>query len=276
MLPGLFMMMVITSCDSDDNELIRTDPGTIAVSNIIAYFPFDREPAGGASVEYSQETIRFVRSIGDGSFVEGRKGNAYQGSTGQSCLEFDVTKVSVFTTLEEFTISCWLKTSATASGSSRILGINGADSLMGTISLIRESRPTGDSLDLRLYFHNDSADISSIGASIAEFLNNEWFHLAALYRQDSSKLEFYVNGSLVFSGDAAGDESNPALFQDINFRSDITKIYFGAWEQQLAGTPEPWMSYFDGLIDEFRIYNKALSGEELFNLYQAELSQADK
>lgn len=276
MLSGLAMITVFASCDSDDAEMVRVDPGTIAASNIIAYFPFDREPAGGAAVEFSRETIRFVRSIGGGTFVEGRNGNAYQGSIALSSLEFDVTRVSVFTTLEEFTLSCWLKTPATASGSSKIFGINGGDTLMGNIALIRESRPTGDSVDLRLYFYSDSSQNNSIRISTAEFLNNEWFHLAALYHKDSSRMEFYVNGNPVFSGSAAGNDSTSPLPGDITFRNDISKIYFGAWEQQLTGTPEPWMSFFDGLIDEFRIFNKALSGEELFNLYEAELSQVDK
>lgn len=280
-LPGLVLLFF--SCDKNNDDLVRIDPGTVAASYIIAYFPFDREPAGGAAVEYSGETIRFVRKTGSGSFVEGRRGNAYQGSTEQSCLEYDVKKVSIFTTLEDFTLACWLKAPSTVSGSSKIFGMDGGDSLMGNISLTRESRPEGDSVDLKLYFYGDSSHDRrdyEIRANKREFLNNDWFHLAALYRKNSSTMEFYVNGNLVFSqvnyAEPITESSIPPLLEGITFRNDISKIYFGAWKQQLTGTPEPWMSYYDGLIDEFRIYNKALSGEELFNLYQAELSQVEE
>lgn len=280
---GLVVMFFTFSCDNDDVDSVRTDPDTVAASNLIAYFPFDREPAGGAAVEFSSETIRFVRLIGSGSFVEGRRGNAYQGSTDQSCLEFDVRKVSIFTTLEDFTLACWLKAPASVSGSARIFAMDGGDPVMGNISLTREGQPAGDSLELKLYFFDDSSfnrKDHEIRASSQQFLNNDWFHLAALYRKDSSTMEFYVNGERVFSqvnyADTVTENSIPPLLEGITFRNDISKIYFGAWEQQLAGTPEPWMSYYDGLIDEFRIFNKALSGEELFNLYEAELSQVEE
>lgn len=280
-LTGLFVIMFLSSCDNDD-VVVRIDPGTVAAPNIIAYFPFDREPAGGAAVEYSRETIRYVRTIGNGSFVAGRNGNAYQGSNTQSCLEFDVAKVSIFTTLEDFTLACWLKTTTTT-GSSKIFGMDGGDSLMGNLSLTRESHTGGDSAGLKLYFFDDSSQKGNdheISAFSPEFMGNEWFHLAALYRKDSSTMELYVNGKLItkqvnYSGqDTAGN--NHTLLGEISFRNDISKLYFGAWKQQLAGVPDPWMSYYDGLIDEFRMYNKALSEVELFNLYEAELSQVEE
>lgn len=280
-LIGLFVIMFSSSCDNDD-VVVRIDPETVATSNIVAYFPFDREPAGGAAVEYSGETIRYVRKIGNGSFVAGRNGNAYQGSYTQSCLEFDVAKVSIFTTLEDFTLACWLKTTTTP-GSSKIFGMDGGDSLMGNLSLTRESRPENDSVELELYFFDDSSQSGNdheLGVTRPEFMDNEWFHLAALYRKDSSTMEFYVNGKLItkqvnYSGQDTAD-NNHTLLGEISFRNDISKLYFGAWQQQLAGVPDPWMSYYDGLIDEFRIYNKALSEVELFNLYEAELSQVEE
>ena len=34
------------------------------------------------------------------------------------------------------------------------------------------------------------------------------------------------------------------------------KDYFGAWPQQIAGTPEGWMTYYHGMVDELRIYKR--------------------
>jgi hypothetical protein len=55
----------------------------------------------------------------------------------------------------------------------------------------------------------------------------------------------------------------------------MTKIHFGAWPQQIAGTPESWMTYYRGLVDEFRIYKKALTADEVMDLYEAEVTQIE-
>ena len=56
----------------------------------------------------------------------------------------------------------------------------------------------------------------------------------------------------------------------------MSKIYFGVWPQQIAGTPEGYMAYFKGLVDEFRIYNKALTDNEVMDLYEAEVGQINE
>ncbi len=53
----------------------------------------------------------------------------------------------------------------------------------------------------------------------------------------------------------------------------MTRIRFGAWAQQVAGNPEGWMTFYRGMVDEFRVYNKALTEAEILALYQAEVTQ---
>ena len=71
---------------------------------------------------------------------------------------------------------------------------------------------------------------------------NTWSHVAVTY--DSSSLKFYLNGSLVFS---------KALTGTITTSNDPLRI----------GGNTIWGEYFKGLIDEVRIYNKALSAGEI-------------
>lgn len=269
--------------DEDDNGNGTTDPNTIASANLIAYFPFDDEPAAGEVVEYSNNSITFVRKAGDGSFVDGRRGNAYQGSETENYLEYDIAASSPFSTLDEFTLTCWIKTPVTTTGAAKIFSINGGDPFMGNVALIQESQPQGDSVDLKLYLFDSESEEwkgQDIRINKSQFLNDKWFHLAALYRKSSSTMEFFANGEQVFSqvkyaGPLPESGSQP-LLEDIALGSDMSKIYFGAWPQQLAGTPESWMLYYKGLVDEFRIYNKALTEDEIGNLYEAEVSQINE
>jgi hypothetical protein len=276
----------VSSCkkDSDNSgNSGKTDPGTIAASNLIAYFPFDTEPTAGSAVPNSNGTITYVRKVGGATFAPGRRGNAYQGAATESYLEYNVATGSPFSSLDEFTLSCWIKTPVTTTGAAKIFSINGGDPFMGNIALIQESQPTGDSVDMKLYLF-DSASPEWKGQDLRinkpQFLNDKWFHLTALYRKATSTMEFWANGEKVFeqikyAGPVPQTGTQP-LLQGITLGSDMSKIYFGVWPQQIAGTPESWMTYYKGLVDEFRIYNKALSEQEIKDLYTAEVSQINQ
>lgn len=273
----------MSSCNKDDNSGNnngnKVDPGTIATSNLIAYFPFDSEPTAGSSVSNST-SITFVRKVGNVTFVPGRRGNAYQGNSAESYLEYDVAPGSPFASMQEFTIATWIKTPVTTTGAAKIFSLNGGDVFMGNLALIQESQATGDSVDMKVYLF-DSASPDWKGQDIRmnkkEFTNDKWFHFAAVYRMSTSTLELYANGKRVASqvkyAGPVPTTGNQPLLEGITLGSDMSKIYFGAWPQQIAGTPESWMTYFKGMIDEFRIYNKALTDQELTDLYNAEVSQ---
>jgi len=76
---------------------------------------------------------------------------------------------------------------------------------------------------------------------------NVWYH--ACFTHDGSKLKLYVNGILVNTVDAIGN----IYLNNINV--EIGKV---------AGLPT---GYFNGIIDEVLIYNRALSEEEIKKLY---------
>lgn len=81
-----------------------------------------------------------------------------------------------------------------------------------------------------------------------------WYHVVGTY--DGSNVKIYVNGNLV--------DSKPASGKMKDFGSDI---YIGR-----QGNRSDYYSttyHLPGSIDDVRIYNKALSAEEILNLYQS-------
>lgn len=273
---------ILTSCSKDPVDPFegKTDPSTIASASLIAYFPFESEPAAGTVVEKSGSTISYVKKVGAAGFVVGRRGNAFQGSATQAYLEYNVAAGSALKTLDEFTLSCWLKTPNTTSGASKIFNLNGGDAFMGNLVLMQESQPLGDSVDVKFYLF-DSSSTEWKGQDVRKqsdkFLNDKWFHIVALYRKSSSTIELYANGKLVltgirYSGPVPAAGGAQPLLGPITLGSDMTKIHFGAWAQQIAGTPETWMNYYKGIVDEFRVFNKALTAAEVKSLYDAEVT----
>lgn len=76
---------------------------------------------------------------------------------------------------------------------------------------------------------------------------NEWQHLAAVYR--GTEMVVFKNGIKAIAPFPSGADGQTA-----------NRLTIG----QTAG---PWSEYFHGLIDEVRIYSRALSDDEVMNLY---------
>ena len=52
---------------------------------------------------------------------------------------------------------------------------------------------------------------------------------------------------------------------------NATKFVFGCYKQSLpGGTPDAWVKNYDGGLDEFRIYSKALADADVKALYDLE------
>ena len=75
---------------------------------------------------------------------------------------------------------------------------------------------------------------------------NTWYHVVGTY--DNSSMKLYVNGTLVDSYSADGN-------------IDYDPVPYGAYIGLFKDNNEA--NYFDGLIDEVQIWNRALSWEEI-------------
>lgn len=277
----VFGSAMLNSCKKDNNNDTtggKTDPGTIASSNLVAYFPLN---AQSEEVTNATGKITWSKMAGAGSFVPGRRGNAYQGSASQAYLEYTLSADNPFKTMSEFSIAMWIKSPAITNGSESILSLDGGDATMGNLDILQEGG-TGDSIDIKFYLNSNISPTwtgQDVSKQATAFLNDKWFHLVALYNKTTSTMELYANGKLVvssirYSGPKPTTGDQP-LLGAMGFNPNMTTLRFGAWPQQIAGNPQSWMMYYNGMIDEVRIYNKALSAAEVQSLYNAELSQVN-
>src|SRR5262249_21949187 len=132
------------------------------------------------------------------------------------------------------TLEAWVKPNAFAAAS----------------SMIMKEEPNG--LTYALYAANDgpappvtlvsAGGVDSYATSSTNLPIGSWSHLAATY--DGSLLKLYINGNLVSSLGITGllDTSNGVL---------------------RIGGNSIWGEYFNGLIDDVRIYNRALNQAEV-------------
>lgn len=267
--------LMFTSCKKDEAEdpyAGKTNPSTIASANLVAYFPFE---SATASIEKG-DGITYTKKGGAATFATGRRGNAYKGAATEAYLEYAVASTNVFKSMSEFTMGAWIKTPA-AGGAADIFQLNGGDGFMGNLVFMLEGGSNADSLDIKGYLYNSTTEWKGqdIRKSHKSFLSDKWVHIVYSYNKTTSTETLYANGlpvatSVRFSGPEVGGVQ-PALGA-ITFGTDMSKILIGSWPQLLDGTGADWMKFYPGLLDELRIYNKALTDAEVKALYDAEIT----
>lgn len=186
---------------------------------------------------------------------EGQSGKALSGYA-----ECKVDKALVFGGNDPFTLEAWVKPEASDRTSPIIT--KGNDEWMSTESYglqrrVTTDEETGETEDvLEFYIYNTVYDEESglygkVAASIPTPENwaGEWHHVAGTF--DGENLTLYLDGEAV------------ATAQDTNgIKTGGNAVGIGAdvsYDAQNPNVP----ATFEGLIDSVRIYNRALSAEEL-------------
>ena len=119
-------------------------------------------------------------------------------------------------------------------------------------------------LKIRLQGVNTANTISMNSASAALNSRNQWHHAAMSFGSDGMVL--YLDGEIMASkasykgglGSSSGGVGNKE------------PLVIGANTLQSGDlTPYPLEEYFSGTVDEFRIYDRQLSQEEIFEVMEA-------
>lgn len=250
----------------------------VAPANIVAHFPFD-----GNVTDVKGGVTGGAMSGTGGSFVPGIKGQAYQGfldpvqNKGTSWISY--TNPGPVATLTSFTISLWVNTAKHDGGAQGLFALAKQDgSFWGNFFLFIEgNNSSSNRMFMKLHFEKNTANfiehwIEPHGFGAIDYrpddMYNAWRHISFSYDAATSKVAFYISGQKLplpaGMEDRAADGSGTPLGA-LNFKN-ATKFIIGGFQNQLGApfnSPEPWMLPYTGKLDEFRIYNKALSAQEI-------------
>jgi hypothetical protein len=269
--------ITLSSCSKDDDPNAgKTDPSTIATTNLIAYFPFD----GNATEKIASLTPSVETAV---TYVTGRRGQAYQGAE-LAHLLYTLPAASKMKTLTSFSVAMWIKSPlVTGDPEITIFEIGKSDDLFwGNLKLgLLRLNATADSLNFKTFFLKNGAVWSGqhIGYSDNLFLVNKWMHIVFMYDENTSKFEIYKDGVKVVTNDgvenrwAAGDDVVPRPKLGALSFLNADKLNIGAWRPKSENSAtDAWMGWFLGNLDELRVYNKALSATDVKALYDAEVT----
>lgn len=217
--------------EEEKSPQVSIDAPPPPVPGLIAYWKFDE---------------------GSGSRVQDNSGNGNDGTiqgarwaTGRfgKALSFDgvddYVELSTPWTGEPNTFECWLKIPATVPDGTRV-GIV-AGNYPDTNNINWEVHTSGRP---RVYWNN--GEINWVISGI-DLRTGNWLHYASVRDKAANKFYFYLNGVLAGTlNTGVGTDITPATASHIG--------------NDKRGSGTPW---FNGTIDEVRIYNRALSQSEI-------------
>ncbi len=219
-------------------------PSAFAVTtDYVNYWSFDDATGRSIGDTGGQNGVMTGSSTGFG-WASGKSGTALgmDGMAGQG-----VALPNAFLNGSQGTISVWFKMEDLSDRNIIFSGKSTTDNnIYAFLSLDREGRP-------QFQFRSE-ANGNDRKAQGTKILNkNEWYHL--VFIADAQSYKMYINGEMVtMAGDNIG-----RWFPDITNHPLMYRI--GSSEAT------PLVGSFNGMLDELRIYNRALSGSEVTMLY---------
>ncbi len=274
----------------------------IAASNLVTKLSFEN------NLTDSKNNI--TSSVGTNvGYGTGIKGNAYSGSSSQERYAV-ANATAAITSLNNFTVSFWMNTANTVDpatpgigkGAQGIFSIVRPLEFWGGLNVFLENPDSNfpNRLRLKLGIENGRSGVAWRGQGAIMNLDNslnQWIHVAFTYNASTSILSAYVNGVLCTNlggfpyapsagtaGIAPLFADNPGDINNINnapkygafeMTGTNAKVVFGTHQFETSpplnnGSQQDWATAYAGLLDEFRIYNVALSVNEIAALNKLE------
>ncbi len=166
--------------------------------------------------------------------------------TGGTALEFDGvddyvnTNVDLsWTSADSFSMSAWIKTTGESNRLNNIISKNSFEYMLSA----------RDNTIRFIYWNPVGSNVISLSRSIANI--TQWNFVTVMYDGRDAKL--HINGVL--------EDVNLNISDEFINRSETTKIGTG------YNYGSPSSRFFQGLIDDVRIYNRALTASEIQTLY---------
>ena len=271
----ILIAIAVVSCQKMSRPALGNYPKDVSVTPTTPlrfFVNFDSTTA-----DDKQINIRFKDSIsGNPSFfpnpaityISGVHGTAYQG-TNDAYLSY-LTPNDFVSTAESFTVAFWEKRNGVPAGNAAFLfnmpSSNGNWANTTMFLLFDWNPPSNDSATLKFYVVDKNLNDAWLtwegNNRIKGIQDNNWHHLAFVYDATTSKLTLYVDGSPNTHVPQWGTHG-PVNMDG----SKVTGMNLGGRNVKDLGWGQDW----DGGLDQFRLYNKALSAAEVQSLYTSKL-----
>lgn len=187
-------------------------------------------------------------------FEEGRFGLAAKFGGGSNNDHIELGDIEFMDNASEFSVSLWFNREVDAS-SSTAHSVN-------NILIAQSSSATNDNLEIgtdgvnvEVYLDTGSGSQDAMRSYNAGIVNNQWYHLGLTYNAALDQTILYING----------DKVKTWTDWKVSLENSVSSPLSIGLARPDDGNTGP----FTGLIDEFKLFTKTLTSEEIKSLYTA-------
>lgn len=233
-----------------------TSSAEIAPGNLIAYWAFNGSYVDSVSGNNGENTGT--------TFTGGVKGQAMKGAENAYVL-FDPTNAIL--SAQSFTITYWVNSPQNTDGIVGLVNLSNKSNFWGNIDMFFENGSSADKAILKMHVFSNGMD-AWLGNYEVNNIWNVWTSVALSYDATTSTFKVFVNGSKIATqtvenyGPIQFQNSGKMVFGTVQFQTDPS-LTTGSGHQD-------WASYLTGALDEVRMYNVALSEEDINSLVKLE------
>jgi len=242
-------------------------------SSLVGYWSFD-EGSGTTAYDWSGHGNNGTLYNGSAVCAGGNCPNWVDGKFDKA-LSFDGVDDYVDTPLlqnqvTEYTEEAWIKATSGATGDLIIIYDRGITATNGkSLTLYLSSAGHFGATDGSLCFGVDSEKIwVGVYSPGYNLKDGKWHHIVGVFKSTAGQPVSPSNFKLYIDGKDAGATATPTQIGSVT--SPVT-----GYEHTLIGRSVAWDQWFNGIIDEVRIYNRALSDEEIKALYELGLKKLE-
>ncbi|HVG42777.1 MAG TPA: LamG domain-containing protein [Chitinophagaceae bacterium] len=276
LLTTLFLSVVfglgITSCQKMERPelVIIPDPPPPPYNPLKSYWAFENNVVDSGE-------LKLAATAKNITYAGGISGQAAKMGTDGYLLIQDVG--DTIKNLGSFTVAFWMNGAAgpVKDGAQGIFSIANKNEFWGNFDIFLENYTSATDPNaawIKIHMFNagvatgNGEEWTADDAMKLPNVLNRWTHIAVTYNATTSKLSVYKDGvpTTTYNKTLGGGNYGAVKF------NNVTGMTIGNFSFQTTPTlgnhgPEPWAKPFNGLLDQFRIYNKALSDAEVNTLF---------
>jgi hypothetical protein len=229
---------------------LNVPPGTLS-NGLVAWYPFSGNAVDSSG--YGNNGTVSGATLTTDRFGKPNSAYSFNGISSYITVPASSSQ-NIYGSQQAMTISVWVLKNDTSAGDIFNKGWYSSVATLGNryFNLGYSTSPSVNSYTLSLYNYSTLNSASSPNASIN---TSQWYHLVII--RDVA-MKFYVNGI-----DVTTNPNNSGWTTDYNLVLNNIPITIGA-RDNLDAASNPFYNYFfNGKIDEIRIYNRALNQTEI-------------
>ena len=194
----------------------------------------------------------------------GVSGKALQGADGAAVKYLNANDIKSATSL---TIAFWVKR-ALNSRTEFYFGLTGdsKDYWAESAMFMLVERGSLTAATVKLYLDDKWFEFPDGNQMNAPLLDGNWHHMTIVYNEATSLMKWYFDGAPI----AAPASATTQLTGPLRLKSAGAMILGGFNKHAgMSGLQDSWISSFAGNMDQFRMYNTALTDSEVLALYNS-------